>query len=133
MLDKMKVELEIKKNGISAVCAWCLKYWNARGHDDANSSSYRCQSARPCGGPMQGMAFPEYEGPMKGHLDSFCYICGGEPDACVAIHGKGMVGVCKNRKHADKTCMDILRDQLSNPRVVRTFEEKRIPLFGEQN
>ena len=82
---------------------------------------------------MQGMAFPEYEGPMEGHLTAFCYICGGEPDAMVEIHGRGAVGVCKERKRFGKTCMELLRDQLSNPRVVRRFDEKRIPLFGEAN
>lgn len=132
MLDAKQVELAIKQHGMSAVCAWCLKYWRAREHDKG-SAGWTCQANRRCGGPMQGLAFPEYEGPMEGHLDSFCYICGGTPDACVEIHGKGMVGVCKERKRADKTCMDILRDQLQNPRVVRRFEERRIPLFGEPN
>ena len=82
---------------------------------------------------MQGLAFPEYEGPMDGNLVSFCYICGGEPDAAVEIHGKGVLGVCKERSRFGKTCMELLRDQLSNPSVVRKFEEKRISLLDQPN
>lgn len=127
MLQKEQVDLAIK-GGMSAVCAWCLKYWNAREHDK-KAVAWRCQSSKPCGGPMQGMAFPEYEGPMQGRLASFCYICGADADAAVEIHGKGIVGVCNNAR-AGKTCMEMLRDQLSNPRVVRKFEEKTVPLVS---
>lgn len=129
MLGFDKVGRAIKEQGMSAVCAWCLKYWRAREHDGANSSSWVCQSTRPCGGPMQGMAFPEYEGPMKGRLASFCYICGGVPEAAVDIGGKGMVGVCNKKGRAGKTCMELLRDQLGNPRVVRSFEEKTVSML----
>jgi hypothetical protein len=132
MLKADQVELAIKQHGMSAVCAWCLKYWRARERDQ-KPGAWRCQATKPCGGPMQGMAFPEYEGPLEGNLASVCYVCGGEPDAMVEIHGRGMVGVCKERKRSDKTCMEILRDQLNNPRVVRRFEERRIPLFGDMN
>ena len=132
MLKADQVELAMKRHGMAAVCAWCLKYWRAREHDD-KPGEWRCQSMKPCGGPMQGLAFPEYEGPMDDNLVSFCYICGGKPDAAVEIHGKGMLGVCKERKRFAKTCMELLRDQLSNPRLVRKFEEKRISLLGEPN
>jgi len=128
MLEFDQVDRAIKMHGMSAVCAWCLKYWNARGHDDANSSSWQCQATKPCGGPMQGMAFPEYEGPMKGKLASFCYICGGPPDAAVDIGGKGMLGVCNKKRRSGETCMDLLRDQLNNPGVKRTFEKQVVPL-----
>jgi hypothetical protein len=82
---------------------------------------------------MQGLAFPEYEGPMEGNLVSFCYICGGKPDAAVEIHGQGMLGVCKERKRFGKTCMEILRDQLTHTHMVRKFDEKHISLLGEPN
>ena len=132
MLKVDQVKLAIEKHGMAAVCAWCLKYWRAREHDD-KPGAWTCQSVKPCGGPMRGMAFPEYEGPMSGNLVSFCYVCGGKPDAAVEIHGKGMIGVCEKRKRYGKACIDVLRDQLSNPNVVRRFEEKHIPVFGEPN
>ena len=53
-----------------------------------------------CGGPMRGMAFPYYDGPLKGQLQNRCFVCGHKPDAvAVATKGGGRVGVCK--KHLE--------------------------------
>jgi len=50
-----------------------------------------------CRGPSRGGTFNAYEGPLKGNLSSFCFICGATPVMLLRISGPhgGTLGVCK--------------------------------------
>lgn len=100
MIDEARVQWAIK-SGLSAVCANCLHYWRrqenapvARPYEQFKPAEAAC-GHDGCGGPIRDRAFPDYDGPLKGRLASICFICGGEPDATVEMHGRGYLGVCK--------------------------------------
>jgi len=83
------------ETGLSAVCAWCTHYWEAR--EQAAGRPCACAVA-DCGGPAAGRAFPRYRGPRP-HLATYCFICGQPAVFGVTFHGAsgGSLGCC--RKH----------------------------------
>lgn len=89
-IDKMKVAVA---DGVSPVCASCLHYWRARYEGLPNHS---CVSPGPCGSPIAGYGFPHYDGPMKGALDRWCFMCGSPSDLVVVVEGEleKPVGIC---------------------------------------
>lgn len=90
-LDPREVSAAMR-NGLSAVCATCDKYWNAR---DQKVPDGRCLSTDGCGSPIAGDDFHEYSGPL-GSLEKICFVCGGTPKGVVRARGKlRLVGICE--------------------------------------
>lgn len=59
-----------------------------------------------CGGPLVGMSFPHYSGPLAGYLHKVCFVCGEPPKYLMrpSRGGRdgGIVAVCEG-------CMDTLK------------------------
>lgn len=118
MLTEAMVQKEID-TGLSAVCAWCTRYWEARGR--AHGTAFAC-GVGGCGGPGQGRAFPKYAGPRPNKA-SYCFICGREADMAVEFHGQqgGMVGCCAKHER-------MLRMVLANrPGTPMRVNERLVP------
>lgn len=86
-----KVRLAMAE-GVGFVCANCKNYWKSE-----DSGMGVCDAAvrgKQCGGPMVGLAFPEYDGPLGGYVSKFCFVCGDK--SRYAARGKcgNTVGVC---------------------------------------
>lgn len=85
--------------GTVFTCATCEKYWWGveRGLPHCKAAA----EGKACGGPLSGGTYPEYEGPLKGALKEWCFVCGARSTR-LAIPKKGggsAVGVCS--KHVD--------------------------------
>jgi len=89
-VDRMKAAQEA---GLSAVCSSCIYYWRAR---DAGLPGHLCLASKPCGSPMAGHAFPEYEGIMPS-LDRWCFVCGQPKEFAIRVKGSEtrIVGICR--------------------------------------
>lgn len=105
MLNEFKVKREIKETGLSAVCAWCERYWEAKSR--TNGVAFQC-GVQGCGGPGMGMAFPMYKGPRMNKV-AYCFVCGEPSEMAVefrGVTGKGgngsMLGCCKKHEKALK-------------------------------
>jgi hypothetical protein len=121
MLTEAMVQREID-TGLSAVCAWCLHYWEARGR--AKGTPFAC-GAGGCGGPSQGRAFPRYNGPRPNKA-SYCFICGRDADMAVEFHAPdagGMVGCCAAHER-------MLKMVLANRRAQLVVKERLVPVIG---
>ncbi len=89
---------KVMSKGLSFACANCDNYW--WGVDQGLGHCRAMEERRVCAGPMAGMAFPEYVGPLKGNLVRFCFVCGAQPIAAAVARGGGdRVGICK--EHLD--------------------------------
>ena len=93
LLDSSKVSLAMA-TGLSAVCATCEKYWEAR---DKEVPDNRCMATSGCGSPLAGDDFHEYSGPLKGALHKQCFVCGGPPAVVVQV-GRSIkdIGICRD-------------------------------------
>jgi hypothetical protein len=111
MIDSSAIIREMG-TGLSAVCSHCVHWHNALDRDGVAKSC-----GKKCGGPAQGMAFPLYNGPLNGNLESICFICGQSAQAMVCIGG-GRIGVCTRAGLGGHTCEDRLRAILSSKRVI---------------
>ena len=109
MITAKKVMKELE-SGLTAVCAWCEYYHNAK-----ENGAPSCGIAG-CGGPAVGKGFPKYKGIMENTLHTFCFICGRDADAGVEIMGS-MLGVCNNKGVDRETCVEKLRKILSRQPV----------------
>ena len=86
--------LKVLQAGVGFVCAHCENFWWGidNGHDGCKAAHDRL----PCSGPIRGKAFPQYDGPLKGNLGNYCFVCGRTPSAhAVARETGGRVGVCE--------------------------------------
>ena len=89
---------ELMAGGLAFVCAMCERMERGIGQGETV-----CEAAlleRPCGGPVVGMGFPQYDGMLtKAQLGGLCFRCGN-----TAVGGfetpQGLVGVCAEH-HAD--------------------------------
>jgi hypothetical protein len=72
--------------GVSFVCAHCEKFW--WGVDRKLDGCKAHHEKRKCGGPIKGLAFPEYVGPLNGHLQNFCFVSG-QPSTAVFVGKHG--------------------------------------------
>lgn len=91
-LDPNKVALAIAQ-GLSAVCATCQKYWEAR---DRGIPGTVCTTKIRCGSPMSGDSFSDYDGPLKGALHLWCFVCAGKADFAIQVNGRVQkIGACK--------------------------------------
>jgi hypothetical protein len=80
-------------SGLSAVCSSCAKYWEARDHGVPGSG---CTTKVKCGSPMAGDTFSDYDGPLKGVLHLWCFVCAHPSELAIRVGGKHhLVGVCK--------------------------------------
>jgi len=62
-------------SGLSAVCASCERYWEAR---ERGIPGDRCLAPRPCGSPLSGDCFSDYRGILTAEaFQRFCFVCGG--------------------------------------------------------
>lgn len=88
--DPIKVKAAIS-DGMSAVCATCQKYWQAR---EKGVPGHRCLSREGCASPLGGGDFHEYAGPIQ-VFDRQCFVCGG-PVKFVARAGRSVrpIGIC---------------------------------------
>jgi hypothetical protein len=117
--EMANVEIEI---GLSAVCAWCEHWHNAKERGDIASCGMRC------GGPVSGMGFPRYKGPVEMVLASFCFICGKSASAAVEIFGN-TIGVCDRMGPGNETCKDKMIAML-NRRGNISVKEHLVPIIG---
>ena len=60
-------------SGLSAVCASCERYWEAR---ERGVPGDRCAATRPCGSPLAGDYFNDYRGILTSDaFKRFCFVC----------------------------------------------------------
>jgi hypothetical protein len=89
-VDLVKISQAIR-GGLSAVCATCECYWNARARNVPGS---RCSAVDGCGSPLRGDDFHEYVGPIT-DLARWCFVCGSDARFAVRAPGKRRkIGVC---------------------------------------
>ena len=83
------------QEGYTFTCATCVKLHLAKA-----KRLEGCMAAiekKPCCGPFGEGWYPEYEGPLKGNLARFCFVCGVESDGAVGVPGDGrmhLIGIC---------------------------------------
>jgi hypothetical protein len=55
-----------------------------------------CMKHLECKSPIAGGSFDYYEGPMRGNLDKFCYVCGKTAEKALApqIPNAKRIGCC---------------------------------------
>lgn len=92
-LDPNKVSLAMAQ-GLSAVCATCKKYWEAR---DKGIPGDACTTRIKCGSPIAGDTFSDYDGPLKGALHLWCFVCAKQAEFGVRLNNRAtVIGACKN-------------------------------------
>lgn len=83
--------------GLSAVCATCQRYWEAR---DRGIPGDACTTKIKCGSPIAGDVFSDYDGPLKSALHLWCFVCAKRSDFGIQVTGRvGSVGICKDHIH----------------------------------
>ena len=88
--------LQVMQRGVGFTCAHCEKFW--WGVDNSTDGCKAKHERKECTGPLGGGAFPEYQGPLTGHITRFCFVCGQTPAGAAVVKG-GRVGVCE--KHME--------------------------------
>jgi len=121
MITAQKVMAELA-TGLSAVCAWCEHWHNAKDR----GVEAMCGQLQ-CGGPSVGKGFPSYKGIMENRLNSFCFICNNDAEAGVEIDGR-MIGVCNTMGPNGETCMDKLKKILARQKIIA--RENVVPVIG---
>jgi len=80
------------KQGYSFVCSCCERM------APTGENSASCRDALgdgECGGPLSGMSFPSYRGPLsRQSIASLCFRCGKDSTNLVEAKDGGMVGAC---------------------------------------
>lgn len=80
--------------GLSAVCATCKKYWEAR---DKGVPGDACMTRIKCGSPISGDTFSDYDGPLKGALHLWCFVCAKRADFGIQLNSRAaVIGACKD-------------------------------------
>lgn len=79
--------------GLSAVCATCKRYWEAR---ERNIPGDVCTTKTRCGSPISGDTFSNYDGPLKSRLSDWCFVCAQPSEFALRVgaHPR-LVGACK--------------------------------------
>lgn len=78
--------------GVSPICATCKRYWEGR---EKNLPRPTCTTQKPCGSPIAGDTFSQYDGPMT-DFTAWCFMCGHDSDFAVKVREEArVVGVCK--------------------------------------
>lgn len=87
-----------RSRGVSYVCANCTKFW--RGIEAGQAQCVSLNEGKRCGGPISGMTFPEYQGPLsRNTFPSICFVCGVEAIAGVRVGDSSeLIGVCTDHE-----------------------------------
>lgn len=89
MLD---VQMTMATMGMGFVCATCLKL--ERGLNQGKETCEAGLRGLSCAGPISGMGYPQYEGPLsRAALANHCFRCG-EVAACGFQTPQGIIGAC---------------------------------------
>jgi hypothetical protein len=89
-MDVVRVGLTVAK-GVSVICATCRRYWEGRERDLPEP---KCLVQSPCGSPLAGLAFPQYDGPIT-DFSRWCFVCGETAEVGVTAPGSDVVfGMC---------------------------------------
>lgn len=75
LASSMEIRQAILKDKLSAICATCERYWEAKAQ---NKEGLFCTSPNGCGGPLRGSHFPDYKGPIT-DFSRWCFVCGEDP------------------------------------------------------
>lgn len=81
--------------GYAFPCAMCTHlHWS---RDRGLASCRAGIEGKECGGPLAGLGFPHYEGPLtRDMIAKLCFRCGDRASKIVeGNRGPGLVGVCK--------------------------------------
>lgn len=93
-LDPKQVALAMS-SGLSFVCATCTKYWRARALGIPGQDCLAAVTATPCAGPLAGLDYPAYEGPLA-EFERFCFVCSRSAVSGLRARGSPRVfGVCE--------------------------------------
>jgi hypothetical protein len=76
MLDPKRI-MAAESKGVAFVCRMCTRWYEGedRGLTDDDGDA-RCNSSGKCYSPIKGGSFDEHDGPLAGHLDKYCFMCG---------------------------------------------------------
>ena len=86
------------EQGFAFECSYCQRMWAAKS-TGLDSCGPMIPDGNPCGGPMSGMSFPYYKGPLtREFIVGHCFRCGAEAESTIAQNG-GAVGVCDKHIH----------------------------------
>lgn len=78
-------------DGLSAVCATCTKYWEAKDKGLSGCNQPECR------GPIGGGVFKDYDGPLKDALARICFVCGSPSKYGIKVSGfQRIIGACKD-------------------------------------
>jgi hypothetical protein len=85
--------------GYAFPCTMCVHLHEGRDRGLTKDGVPVCVAGfegRQCGGPLSGLAFPEYKGPLTIHaIATHCFRCGKKANKIVeGNRGPGYVGVC---------------------------------------
>lgn len=105
MIDFQKM-MKAQADGICFLCRTCSKYYSGESAGLKDAEGYvKCLAKNGCCGPIGGKSFDEYDGPLAGHFDKVCYLCG-DANPKYAIRAKKdnakVVGVCEKHIHVVK-------------------------------
>lgn len=112
-MNPAKIALAVQ-NGLSVVCATCEHYWFAK-----DKQAPWC--GKDCGGPVRGLAFPWYKGPIA-NMAAQCFVCG-DTTSHLAKHRSRFLGVCEH--HRDLVSAWCEERSIPFDRVVREPIKKR--------
>ena len=83
---------EAVRSGVSTVCATCDRYWEGR---ERNLAGGRCTSPEPCGSPLVGDFFHNYQGPIT-DFHAWCFVCGEQPTHAIGVqNSRRRFGICE--------------------------------------
>ena len=92
-VNQQRVQMFLAE-GYSFICATCEKLHRAR----ATGYTAGCEAQMlrlDCAGPISGMDFPLYEGPLtKATKATICYRCGDQAQHAIQVKSGAMVGAC---------------------------------------
>jgi hypothetical protein len=104
------------REGFAFPCACCKRLWRAKAQG-FDTCEVAFMPGKDCGGPMAGMSFPMYEGPLTiSSLATMCFRCGNPAVEAVSSRQQPtrLIGACK--KHVPT--LDRLVPMGEDPRKV---------------
>lgn len=98
-MDFDEVIKKVDDQKICFLCSTCLHYHEGEDRELKDDSGQQVCSNLACCGPIWGGGFDYYEGPIKGYLHKWCYLCGRESDKVIFATNQiapAKIGVCKH-------------------------------------
>ena len=100
-MKSSSVEMLVK-DGVSFVCAMCNQLHEAISRGTCDKGCIVAQTGGRCGGPLMGMSFPDYSGPLRdgvaSYMHNFCFVCGAKPQGIVRLKSGDMYGLCNDHR-----------------------------------